>query len=71
MEDYVIGEGLSEEEDMDAMMIATSDDPFSFEEAFKSKKWREVMTVEIEAIEKKKTWEQVDLPKGAKPIGVK
>lgn len=71
MVDYETGEELSEEVDMHAMMVATSDDPFLFEEAVKSKKWREAMTTEIEAIEKNKTWELVDLPKGAKPIGVK
>jgi len=71
MEDYEIGEGLSEEEDMHAMLIATSDDPFPFEDAVKSRKWRKAMAVEIEAIKKNKTWELVDLPKGVKPIGVK
>jgi len=29
------------------------------------------MKKEIEAIEKNKTWELIDLPKGVKPIGVK
>lgn len=46
-------------------------DPLLFEEVIKSKKWREAMVVEIKAIEKNKTWELTDLPKGVKPIGVK
>lgn len=71
MADYETGEGLSEEEDMHEMMMVIDDDPFSFEEAVKSKKWKEAMAAEIEAIEKNQTWELMDLPKGAKSIGVK
>jgi len=45
--------------------------PFSFEEASKSNKWRDAMRVEIESIEKNKTWELTVLPNGMKLVGVK
>ncbi|KAI5441628.1 hypothetical protein KIW84_010911 [Lathyrus oleraceus] len=70
MADYETGEGLSEEEDMHAMMMVIDNDPFSFVEAVRSEKWKEAMEAEIEAIEKNQTWELMDLPKDAKPIGV-
>ncbi|CAL2226198.1 unnamed protein product [Prunus armeniaca] len=71
MQDYEIREGLSEEEDVSAMMILTEADPFTFEEAMKSKKWRDTMNVKIEAIELNKTWDLTILPAGVKTIGVK
>ena len=46
-------------------------DPIHFEEAVKDKKWIDVMDEEMNAIEKSKTWELVDLPKGKEVIGVK
>ena len=70
MADYETGEGLFEDENLNAMMV-TENDPVSFEEAIKSKKWREAMSAEIEAIERNQTWELTVLPKGVKPIGVK
>ena len=39
MEDYVSGEGLSEEEDGVNMALVVSIDPMSFEEAMMSSKW--------------------------------
>lgn len=79
MKNYETGKGLSEEENLNvmmeenlnAMMMITENDPVSFEEAMKSKNWREWMSKEIEAIEKNQTWELTVLPKGVKPIGVK
>ncbi|GKB39874.1 retrovirus-related pol polyprotein from transposon TNT 1-94 [Tanacetum coccineum] len=43
----------------------------TFEEAIRSEKWKEAMDEEINAIERNKTWEMDQLPKGQKPIGVK
>ncbi|XP_058757060.1 uncharacterized mitochondrial protein AtMg00820-like [Vicia villosa] len=71
MADYETGEGLSEEENMYAMMMVTENDPISFAEAVKSKKWKHAMEAEMEAIEKNQTWKLADLPKDAKPIGVR
>lgn len=71
MQDYETGEGLSEEEDLSAMAVLTEVDPITFEEAVKSKKWRDAMNAEIEAIERNKTWDLTILPEGVKTIGVK
>ncbi|GJZ58551.1 retrovirus-related pol polyprotein from transposon TNT 1-94 [Tanacetum coccineum] len=46
-------------------------EPLVFEEAMKSKKWRQAMKEEIKSIEKNDTWELTTLPKGQKAIGVK
>lgn len=69
MEDYVSGAGLSDESNLACFMV--HDDPIRFEEAMKKEKWRKAMDLEMEAIEKNKTWELVSLPKGMKKIGVK
>lgn len=52
-------------------MMVTEDDPVTYEEAVKSKTWRDAMKKEMVAIEKNKTWELTNLPTGMKPIGVK
>ena len=70
MKDYERGEGLSDDNGLNVMMV-TEDDPISFEEAVKSEKWRNAMMKEMESIEKNMTWELTDMPKGVKPIGVK
>ena len=69
MVDYEKGDGLSDNENN--AMIVTDDDPVTYEEAVKRWTWRDAMKKEMEAIEKNKTWELTDLPKGVKPIGVK
>ena len=46
------------------------DDHIHFEEAVKDKKWIDAMDEEMNAIEKNKTWELVDLPKSKEVIGV-
>lgn len=64
--------GLSDEEaEVSNLVFFTALDPISFEEAAKNKKWQEAMDLEIQAIEKNKTWELMELPAGAKRIGVK
>jgi transposase len=40
----------------------------SFEEAVRVQKWKDVMDKEMKAIEKNKTWDMTDLPKGRKPF---
>jgi len=70
MKDYERGEDLSDDNGLNVMM-ATKENPISFEEAVKSEKWRNAMMKEMESIEKNMTWELTDLPKGVKPIGVK
>ena len=70
MTDYEEGEGLSDDDNTNAMLV-TEDDQVTFEDAVKRKKWRVAMVKEMEAIERNQTWELTDLPKGVKPIGVK
>jgi hypothetical protein len=69
MSDYVSGEGLFEDEVHMALVVST--DPLYFEEAVKSENWRLAMNSEIKAIEKNQTWTLIELPAGAKRIGVK
>ena len=72
MEDYVSGGEFSEEAEHNNLVVLTSTiDPITFEEAVQSSKWRATMDLEIEAIERNETWELIDLPKGMKKIGVK
>lgn len=75
MRDYVSGEGHSEEDDVDVnlaqLALFMDVDPMSYEEAVKSKIWRQAMDVEIQAIERNDTWELTELPPGGKIIGVK
>lgn len=73
MQDYISGDGLSEEEEEvpNLAMFISYEDPTSYEEAVKSEKWRSAMDLEIAAIVKNETWELVSLPIGAKRIGVK
>jgi len=47
------------------------DDPIHFEDAIKDRKWIEAMDEEMNAIERNKTWDLVELPKGKEVIGVK
>lgn len=74
MKDYVAGNAgfiISEDgEDIIAMFIA-SEDPDCFEEAVQEDVWRKAMEAKIASIEENNTWELMDLPEGAKVIGVK
>lgn len=69
--DYVTGEGLSDEENDAYLVMSAAIDPIHIEDAVKSEKWQRAIDVEMEAIEKKHTWELTDLPKGAKKAGVR
>ena len=62
-------EQLTQEMQQLAMFI--SNDPTTFEEAVISQVWRDTMKYDMVAIEKNGTWELIDLPIGAKNIGVK
>lgn len=78
MKDFVSGEEAEEDVNMFVIdrekvmaMYTTSEDPNSFEDAEKFEKWKKAMEMEINSIEENNTWELVDLPEGAKVIGVK
>ncbi|KAM0011112.1 putative RNA-directed DNA polymerase [Helianthus debilis subsp. tardiflorus] len=70
MQDYDVGDGSLEEE-ADFALISSTQDPISFDQASKESKWMRAMESEIESIERNKTWELTELPKGSKSIGVK
>jgi hypothetical protein len=54
LRDYVISKGLSDEEERHSLVMFTStEDPVTFEEAYKSLKWRKAMDMEMRAIKKK------------------
>ena len=73
MEDYETGEGLSEgSTEANLAMSATGEsDPTHFDAAVQIAKWRKAMDEEMEAINKNDTWELMELPDGAKKVGVK
>ena len=45
--------------------------PSSVSEALSDRKWKQAMDVEMEALNKNRTWELVTLPTGKKPVGCK
>ena len=45
--------------------------PRNYKEAFKDKRWRDAVKVEVDALEVSRTWDVVDLPAGKKAIGSK
>ena len=61
-----------EEENVDIFsnFALFSCDPLYFEEPIKEDKWVKTMNEEIDSIERNKTWELMDLPKGNECIGV-
>ena len=71
LEDYTSGEGLSDNEVQNFALFISESDPLSYEQAVKSKKWREAINLEIKSIEKNNTWKLVIAPPGVKVIGVK
>jgi len=64
IDDYVSGEGLSEDEIHMALMV--SSDPACFEDVVKSSSWRLAMDDEIKSITKNHTWTLIELPTGVK-----
>ena len=70
MEDYVKrGEFFEEAEHNNLVLLTSTIDSTTFEEAVQSSKWRAAMDLEIEAIERNETWELTNLPRGMKKIG--
>lgn len=72
MQDYVLGEGISKEENElnNLAMFISCDDPHSFEEAIVEDEWRKVMNCEMESIEKNETCQLTTLPVGARKIDI-
>lgn len=59
------------EEDFVDFALFVDNDPVTFDDAAREEKWRVAMQQEIDAIERNKTWNLIDLPAGKKTIGVK
>lgn len=53
------------------LMLGAVDDPLNYNQAEKEEVWKEAMEAEINSIEKNKTWELTELPKGHIAIGLK
>jgi len=67
LSDYI----LIGEEEGERLLLLINEEPWDYEEAVKEKVWRKACDDEIESIIKNKTWDLVDLPNGAKAIGLK
>lgn len=67
LEDYIL---LCEIESERLLMIV-NEEPWDYDEASRLKVWVDACKNEITSIEENKTWDLVDLPIGAKPIGLK
>ncbi|GJW86882.1 retrovirus-related pol polyprotein from transposon TNT 1-94 [Tanacetum coccineum] len=57
--------------EMHFVCLLADSESIKFEEAIRDKKWKNAMDEEIASIERNKTWELVELPKGHQLIGVK
>ena len=67
LSDYIL---LAEEEG-ERFMLLINEEPWCFEDAIQEKVWKDACQDEISSIIRNKTWDLVDLPEGAKIIGLK
>ncbi|KAG7553438.1 GAG-pre-integrase domain [Arabidopsis thaliana x Arabidopsis arenosa] len=70
LNDYVLL-AETEYEIIEHLLLTLNEEPWDFKEAKELKEWRDACDEEICSINKNKTWSLVDLPKGAKAIGLK
>ncbi|CAA7037483.1 unnamed protein product [Microthlaspi erraticum] len=71
LEDYILMVELAIELENEVLQMLINEEPWDFNEAKEEKVWREACKEEISSIVKNKTWDLVDLPAGAKAIGLK
>lgn len=71
LNDFVSGDSLFDDDEVNMVQDAGVEDPIHFEDAVKEQKWRQAMDNEINYIEKNNTWTLSELPKSVKKIGVK
>ena len=62
---------LLADDEAEHLFLLLNEEPWSYEEAVEEKVWRDACQDEMESIIKNNTWDLVDLPKGAKAIGLK
>lgn len=67
LDDYVC---LAEDEG-ERLLLLLNEEPLDFEEVIELKVWRDACEEEIASVIKNETWDLVDLPEGAKAIGLK
>ena len=67
LSDYI----LMDEEECEWLLMSINEEPWDFYEAKSMTVWVKACEDEITSIEKNHTWLLVDLPAGAKPIGLK
>lgn len=67
LDDYILLAELEGEK----LLLTINDEPWNYDEAKDKKVWRDACEVEIKSIVKNKTWDLVELPAGAKAIGLK
>ena len=67
LEDYV----MVAEEEGEVLLMCINNEPRNFVEAGMLKEWIDACKDEIQSIEKNEVWKLVDLPVGAKPIGLR
>lgn len=67
LNDYV----LFAEIEIEHLLMLINEEPWDYKEAKEHKEWREACKDEISSITKNNTWNLVNLPRGAKPIGLK
>lgn len=68
LDDYIL---LIEEEEGELLLNLINQEPRNFGEAQELEEWIKACEEEIQSIVKNGTWELVDLPRGAKAIGLK
>lgn len=71
MRDYEVTEINQSEDPLMYFVLFTDCDLVTFENEVKQSKWRRAMDDEILSIERNKTWELAELPRGHKTIDVK
>lgn len=70
LSDYVLLD-KAEYEIIQHLLLTINEEPWDFKETKELEVWRDACDEEISSINKNKTWSLVDLPKGAKAIGLK
>ncbi|KAG7533591.1 Reverse transcriptase RNA-dependent DNA polymerase [Arabidopsis thaliana x Arabidopsis arenosa] len=67
LKDYI----LLAECEYERLLLLINEEPCDYNEAKEVKEWKEACNEEISSITKNRTWDLVELPVGAKPIGLK
>lgn len=67
MDDYI----YMAEVEGEKLLLLINDEPWDFKEAIQEQVWIDACEAEIDSIVRNNTWELVELPEGAKAIGLK